>query len=159
MRKDYLKVKGGGTTSLPQGWVCMGCLTCLSAQAEPVGTSKALCSRAGTQELEPGATGSRSSFITKLNISHTASLLLCSHLAHGVSYPYPIMHWESKEIMATVSVGIRSWFISKSGVFSWGHCKENHNPCSIVFVCISVRVGTCMHTIHQNNIKFWGMLY
>lgn len=79
----------GDTTSLPQGCVCVGCLTCLSAQAEPGGTSKALWSRAGAQELEPGAAGSRSSFITKLNKSHTVSLLLYSHLVLGVSYPVP----------------------------------------------------------------------
>lgn len=70
----------GAAGPLPQGWVCMGCVTCPAAQMQ---------SRAGAQVLGAGAMGSRLSFITKLSVSHAVPLLRFSHLAYGVSYPVP----------------------------------------------------------------------
>lgn len=59
-------------------------------------------------------------------------------------------------MMAVSLCGYRSWFEGK-GRLSWGFHKENHDPCLTVFVCINVRIGTCVHTVNESNIKFWGV--
>lgn len=105
MRRDCLMVDGAAR-SLPQGWVCMGCLTCPCSG----GTSKncrALGSRVGTQKLEPGVAGSRPSSITRLTISHVVPSLHCSHLVYGLSYPVPHNLSENQRTQSCQSLWIQ----------------------------------------------------